>query len=382
MGRRVVDLAHFGDERSDDSYAADTFEEVYSEKFQTITDSVGKLQGLVEVVLKADKTYEEVYHNQLVQPDREARVPEEIDWNNFVQDARVTGPVFLDGKERLRDAVENMHQLIRMAPDFLKSFIQLLRRHEADEANFHLNKVARLIDGIHTSMEGAAEEFGAVDMEIDGMTRDARENEEHLESKASALEGEARALEAAPPARSGKWARTADFALYGCQLEKSRKTMEDCKMRCLGYDSAACSRITYYKTTWRNNCFLHCKSAWVKWYFDADTYTLVRTPADLAADIATKRERGLMVSDLRLRWQAVQRPLREVAQLVRRFRGATSDLRKSIEEVRFAIDDLRVAFSALAGTERQLRLVERRVGDFVAAVVDLGASLAPLRFRQ
>merc|ERR1711972_251765 len=92
-----------------------------------------------------------------------------------------------------------------------------------------------------------------------------------------------------------------------------------------------------------------------------------------------KREAGQVASVLRQRWHSVRTPLRDVASLARRFRAATADLRKSLEDVRFATDDLRAVVltppPAEEEQQRRLRLLERRVGDVIAAVEDLGQAL-------
>uniref|UniRef100_A0A7S4PTA4 Uncharacterized protein n=1 Tax=Alexandrium monilatum TaxID=311494 RepID=A0A7S4PTA4_9DINO len=363
--------------------ATSSFEELYGEKLGNLTAGVRSLQGLSQVVVRAEQTYEEVYHEQLVLHGRGPAGPEEREWDGFVQEARRTGPLFLDGKERLRDAVASMHRLIRRAPELLRSLLHWLGKQDADEATWYLGKVASLVDSVHEGMEGAAEKFAAVDAALDGMTRDARESEEHFESRAARLEGEANALEGSPPTRTGSWTRKAEQALYGCQLERTRTSLEDCKVLCVGHATGSCSHLTYYKTSSRSNCYLHCDPASLGSYREADTYVLERAPEELALDVVRKREAGLVALELRRRWRSVREPLREVARLSRRFRTATADLRKSLEDVRFATNDLKATVQAPLPApeerERRLRLLERRVGEVVAAVNDLSNSLPPVR---
>eukprot|EP00747_Dinoflagellata_sp_TGD_P194981 gnl/TRDRNA2_/TRDRNA2_63049_c0_seq1.p1 gnl/TRDRNA2_/TRDRNA2_63049_c0~~gnl/TRDRNA2_/TRDRNA2_63049_c0_seq1.p1 ORF type:complete len:462 (+),score=95.46 gnl/TRDRNA2_/TRDRNA2_63049_c0_seq1:84-1469(+) len=365
--------------RSGTDGAATVFEQ-YDQKLQSVTSRVAKLQGLSQVVMKADETYADVYQEQLVLHDRDATSPEESDWNSFVSEAKVTGPVFLDGKERLRDAVGGMHRLIRRAPEFLFSVVKMLKAEDVEEAGWYLKKMVTLVDSVHGSMEAAASKFAEVDAAVNGMKVDAKENEEHLESKAFRLEGEAAALEAAEPARSGSWTHRKEAALYYCQLEKMRVPLLDCKQKCIGHGTNSCTQLTYYKSASMNNCYLHCGTASIHGYSQADTYVLERAPDEVAMDIAEKRDGSLAAVKIRSRWRSVQGSLQNVTQLAVRFRSATADLRKGLEEVRFASDDLRMAFSApLVDRQRFLELMERRVSDVAAAISDLGESLAWLR---
>jgi len=173
------------------------------ERLRDVAANLRVLQGLNQVVVKADDTYEEVYHRQLIRQDLDDVEPGAHDWNSFVVEARASGPVFLEGKEFLRDAVANMHRLIRRAPDYLRSLVHRLREDDAEEASWYLAKVVKLVDTIKESMERAGEKFGEVDSTVGGMSRDALENEQHLSQRASKLIGEARALAEGQPARSG-----------------------------------------------------------------------------------------------------------------------------------------------------------------------------------
>jgi len=374
-----------------------TLEEVYAQKLESIAASVSSLQGLSEVVVRADTAYEEVYHNQLVR--RGGRQPDEAVWNSFVDEARVTAPVFLEGKEKLRDAVANLHRLIRRAPEFLRNLLHWVAQQNRDEAAWYLDKVIKLVESVHASMEAAAKRFAEVDIAIEGMTHESLENEEHLAAREVQLQDDVTALEdSASPTSSGSWMRATDQALSGCQLEASRVSLKDCKSKCLQHFSGSCDRFTYYKTAHRSNCYLHCASAVEGNYKEADTYRLERAPRDLAADLVLKRRAGDAASRLKLRWRDVRGPLREVAQLVRRFRAASADLRHCLEEVRFAADDLKAVFmpaASEAGITAEdsssgrttspheltaMKLLERRVADVIASVEDLGHSLAGLRF--
>ncbi|CAK0799250.1 unnamed protein product [Prorocentrum cordatum] len=348
------------------------------ERLRDIASNLRALQGLSQVVVKADDTYEEVYHRQLIRQDLDDVEPGAHDWNSFVVEARASGPDFLEGKECLRDAVANMHRLIRRAPDYLRSLLHHLREDDAEEASWYLAKVVKLVDTIKESMERAAAKFGEVDSSVGGMARDALENEQHLHQRASKLIGEARALAEGRPARSGSWGREANVALYGCQLGKTIASLEDCKLGCVGHDSGSCTQISYYKTAPRNNCYFHCESATRGPYDEADVFSLEKAPDQVAVDIHRREEVGLRAEQLRGRWQQVQGPLGEVTRLVRRFRLATMDLRKSLEDVRFASSDLQAAVAGPSG-DRHLRLLERRVGDLVDSIEDFGDSLAPLR---
>merc|ERR1740122_450509 len=354
------------------------FARLSEERLKNITSNLAMLQGLHKVVVKADDTYEEVYHNQLVRHSLDDVEPDEKDWNSFVLEARTTGPLFLDGKECLRDAVANMHRLSRRAPDYLRSLLRDLKEENAEEASWYLTKVVKLVDSIKESMERAAEKFGEVDSAVGGMSRDARENEQHLEKRASKLIGEAKYLELAPPARSGSWAVEANVALYRCQLGKAQMSLEECKLQCVNHDSGACTQITYYKTSAGNNCYFHCESATRGRYAEADVFALEKAPQQFVVDIARKKEGGLAAEQLQGRWRSVQGPLSEVTNLVRRFRLSTTDLRKSLEEVRFASGDLQSAVDG-PSAERHLRSLERLVGDLVESIEDLGGSLAPMR---
>jgi len=365
----------------DGEQAVPDFDKMYGDKLKNITASVVMLHGLHRVVIKADETYEDVYHNQLVQQNSPTHQPEELDWNAFVQEARSTGPTFLDGKESLRDGVASMHRLIRRSPEYLRSLVTYLRQGEAEEASWYMSKVVKLVDSVLAGMDKAAEKFAQVASTVEAMSRDAKENVEHLDEKQLQLELEARALESTPSVKSGRWARSQDIALTGCYLDKSRTSLEDCKVRCLSHLTGACSHITFYKTASWSTCYLHCDSARHSFYREADTYALERAPQDLVADAAMKREVGSFVGRLVMRWQNVQTPLKDVTQLVRRFRAATADLRKSLEEVRFAVDDLK-ALLASPSKEQQLQSFDRRVREMLTAVEDLGDSLAPLRFQS
>eukprot|EP00929_Paragymnodinium_shiwhaense_P095436 TRINITY_DN56574_c0_g1_i1.p1 TRINITY_DN56574_c0_g1~~TRINITY_DN56574_c0_g1_i1.p1 ORF type:complete len:523 (+),score=137.62 TRINITY_DN56574_c0_g1_i1:105-1673(+) len=357
--------------------AALAFDELHGRKLQNIAASVSSLSSLAEVVAKAETTYEEVYHNRLVQHSFEAREPDEISWNSFVLEARGTGPVFLDGKEQLRDAAANLHRLIRRAPEFLKSLVHYLRLKDADEAAWYLDKVIKLVSAVHQSIEGAALKFASVDASVSGMTRDARENEEHLGNKAVRLEDEAKAIEGGPMLYRGSWSRLEDQAMSGCYLDKFDTSLEDCKGKCVEHSSGACTHVTYYKTTMFSKCYLHCASATAGKYRDADSYVLEKAPEELAVDIQKKRQAGQLAVELHNRWRTVQTPLQDVSRLVRRFRSATADLRKSLEEVRYAAGDLKAAFvGQTAQNHQQQRLLERRIGDVVLAIEDLGHSLS------
>jgi len=323
----------------------------------------------------------------LVQHAKDSRDASESDWNGFVQEARLTGPVFLGGKEKLREAVANMQRLIRRAPEYLRSMVQWLSKRDAEEATWYLSKVVKLVDSVHSSMEEAAQKFAEAEATIGGMTRDAKENAEHFETKASTLEGEVKALEGTPLANTGRWAKSVNQALYGCQLEKNRASLADCKKQCVEHATGACTQITYYKTATRNNCYMHCESATPSNYKEADTHFLERAPSDLAQDVTLKAQAAVAAVGLTARWRSVQTPLQEVTRLVRRFRGATADLRGSLEDARFATDDLLAAFKPKdqgaeeSAADKQLRQLERRVEEVVAAIEDLGDSLAVLRFQ-
>jgi hypothetical protein len=276
-------------------------EETYARKLHSIATSVSSLQGLSEVVVRADAAYEEVYHNQLVQ--RGGREPDEVVWNSFVNEARGTAPVFLEGKEKLRDAVANLHRLIRRAPEFLRNLLHWVARQDGDEAAWYLEKVIKLVESVHTSMEAAAKRFAEVDSAIEGMTHESRENEEHLEAREVQLQDEVTALEdAVSPTSRGWWTRDTDRALSDCRLEASRLPLEDCKSACLQHPSGSCDRFTYYKTARRKSCYLHCASAVEGNYKEADTYRLERAPQDLALELVHKRRDGDAASRLRLRW--------------------------------------------------------------------------------
>jgi len=358
--------------------SGEAFEILYGRKLDGIAASVASLQGLSEVVVRADETYDEVYHNQLVQSSRSPESSDEQEWNSFVREARQTGPSFLAGKERLRDAVVNLRRLIRRTPDFMKNMMSGLSRKDAEEASWFLRKVVTLAESVHNSMEEAAGKFAEVDVEMDAMARDARENEEHLEGKAMRLTDEAEALEG--PVHTGTWTRQADTALWDCYLEKSAASLEECKGACLTHASGSCDRLTYYKTASRHSCYLHCSSSSSGAYSEADTFVLARAPEELAVDVRQKRRAGEAAEKLQLRWRSVRAPLKEVSRLVRRFRSATAELRTGLEEVRFAADDLRAAFesSELSGGELDLRQLERRVGDVLSAVEDVGLTMAPM----
>jgi len=348
---------------------------------------VTSLENLAQIVVKADETYEDVYHTQLVQHVRETRDANEVDWTGFVKEARLTGPVFLAGKEKLREAVAHMQRLIRRAPEYLRSMVQWLSKHNAEEASWYLGKVVKLADSVHRSMEEAGEKFANAETTISGMTRDAKENADRFEYKASSLQGEVKALEGTVVTSAGKWTRSVEQALFGCQLEKSRASLAECKLKCVEHATGSCNGFTYYKTASRNNCYLHCETATTSSYREADTYMLERGPLELAQDVTQKTQSAVVAVELTSRWRGVQTPLREVTRLVRRFRAATADLRGSLEDARFATDDLLAAFNAspaqasAAGTDKQIRMLERRVEDVVAAIEDLGDSLAVLRFQ-
>lgn len=360
--------------------AEEAFERLYGRKLDSIKASVTSLQGLSEVVSRADDTYDEVYHNQLVQSSRRPGSPDEEEWNTFVREARSTAPAFLEGKEKLRESVANLHRLIRRSPDFMRHMIGGISKNDLEEATWFLRKVTTLAESVHSSMEAAAEKFGAVDMELEGMTRDARENEEHLEVKAVRLSEEAMALEGSRPVRVGAWARHAESALWGCILEKKVESLDGCKEACLAHASDACDRIAYYKTATRNRCYLHCSTATEGKYREADVYLLERGPEELATDALQKRRAGAVAGQLQLRWRSVRSPLRDVTRLVRRFRTATAELRTGLHEVRFAANDLNAAFEAseLTSGRLDLRQLERRVGDVLAAVEDVGHTLTPM----
>jgi len=332
------------------------------------------------VVSRADDTYEEVYHNQLVQSSRRPGSPDEEEWNAFVLEARRTAPAFLEGKEKLRESVANLHRLIRRSPDFMRHMIGGISKHDIEEATWFLRKVTSLAESVHSSMEAAAEKFGGVDMELEGMARDARENEEHLEVKAVRLSEEAMAIEGSRPIRVGVWARHVESALWGCILEKNADSLDGCKEACLDHASGACDRIAYYKTARWNRCYLHCSTATKGNYQEGDVYLLERAPEQLATDVVQKRRAGAVAGQLQLRWRSVRSPLRDITQLVRRFRTATAELRAGLQEVRFAAKDLSAAFEAseLASGDLDLRLLERRVGDVLAAVEDVGHTLTPM----
>lgn len=353
-----------------------SFEELYAQKLDGIAASVASLQGLSEVVSKADDTYEEVYHNQLVQSARTPKDPDEGDWNSFVREARHTGPVFLEGKEKLRDAVANLHRLIRRAPEFMKNMFKGLVQRDFEQVNWYLRKLVTLAESVHDSMEASAAKFAEVDVAMDSMTRDARENEEHLEGKVSMLVDEVASIESSRPMRTGAWDHLPDISLSGCVLQKAEMSLDSCKEACLNHSSGACDRLTYFKIAKfiGNQCYLHCKSASQGQYLEADTFLLRRAPEELALDLSTKRRTAVVVAQLQVRWRGVRGPLRDVSQLVRRFRSATAELRKGLEEVRFAADDLRTAVEG----EWQLTILERRVMDVLAAVEDLGNTLKPL----
>lgn len=357
---------------------------LYEEKLKHIASAVAPLESLGKIVVKADQTYEDVYHNQLVMHSKESRDPQEEDWNGFVKEARVTGPVFLAGKERLREAVAHMQRLIRRAPDHLKSMVHWLSLQNSEEAEYYLNKVVKLVDGVHTSMEQAADRFASAETTIGGMTGDAKENAEHFQAKASKLEVEAKALESGGLQTIGKWSRHASKALYGCQLEYLRTSLADCKMQCVNHATGSCSAITFYMTSSRSNCYLHCESASQKYYLEADVYSLDSAPEALGLEASQKTYDAAVATNFQARWENVQAPLREVTRLVRKFRAATSDLRGSLEEARFVTNDLRAAFSGDQShdSEKQVRMTQRLVEDVIAAIEDLGDSLAVLRFEE
>jgi hypothetical protein len=365
------------------------FDELYETKLKSIAISVASLENLGQIVVKADQTYEEVYHNQLVQHSKHPhdKDPHEADWNGFVKEARTTGPVFLAGKENLREAVAHMQRLIRRAPEYLRSMVHWLAKFNSEEASWYLNKVVKLVDAVHKSIEQAAHHFASAETSISEMGKDARENAGHFEGQASKLEGELKALESGSLASDGQWKRHLNKALWGCRLDTSRSSLADCKKQCIDHASGSCRCITYYNTASRTNCYLHCESATTGNYGEADTYMLERAPAQLVLDASAKTREAAVANELKSRWHEVQTPLQEVTRLVRRFRAATVNLHKSLEDARFTTDDLQSAFKSLVpsstpGAERQLRVVERRVEDVVAAIEDLGDSLAVLRFPE
>ncbi|CAE8724601.1 unnamed protein product [Polarella glacialis] len=361
------------------SSSSAAFENLYGRKLDSIVNSVAALQGLSEVVAKADETYEEVYHTQLVQSSKASSEPDEADWNSFVLEARLTGPLFMEGKEKLRDAVANLHRLIRRAPEFMKNMVKGLSKQDSEGASWYLRKVVTLAESVHSSMEAAAAKFAEVDNAMSGMTRDARENEEHLEGKSLQFTDEASALEGSAPTIMGVWSRTADEALWGCILEKRGDSLDGCKAACLDHASGSCDRLTYYKTARSSKCYLHCSTATRGSYREADTFVLERAPEELVVDVSQKRRAGQLAEQLQLRWRGVRAPLQEVSRLVRRFRSATAELRKGLEEVRFAAGDLKVAFEASEKSGRlDMRLLERRLEDVLSAVEDLGHTLTPM----
>jgi hypothetical protein len=266
--------------------------------------------------------------------------------------------------------------------------VQWLHKHNAEEASWYLSKVVKLVDSVHQSMEEAANQFANADASMGGMMRDAKENADRFEQQASHLEGEVKALEEAPIAESGRWSRELNKAFYGCQLDALRLSLADCKTKCLNHESGACNRVSYYKMASRNNCYLHCETGSPSSYSDADAYTLELGPSQFVAELQRKAQAVDVAVGLKSRWQSIRTPLKEVTQLVRRFRAATADLRHSLEDARYATDDLMAAFKPMQAKqtemhdEKQMRALERQVEDVVAAIEDLGDSLAVLRFQR
>jgi len=396
LGRRytvVIEPASLWDSEKTEALGRhptfDRFESLCGSKLQSIAASVAKLQGLSEVVVRADDTYEEVYHGHLIRQDRHSARPEEREWNSFVEEARSTGPIFLEGKEAFRDAVANLHRLIRRAPDHLRNMIHYWRRHDADEAAWYLSKVIRLVESIQANMETASTKFANVEASVDGMTQDAQENVGHFQQQILQLESEAKELEEPGRLLMGKWNKHVDSAMTDCKLGGTTVGLDDCFQRCLQHSSKSCTSITYYKTAYfGHTCFIHCSSAKLGPYLEADTYVLERDPIQLSLEAARKREDGSLALQLQARWSAVRKPLAEVTHLARRFRGATMDLRKSLEEARFATNDLRQTWKGtrVRGPDEEAldeaRLLERHIAEVVGAIEDLGGSLASLRFES
>jgi len=368
--------------------ALPNLDKIYEQKLKNIAAGVSSLDTLGKIVAQVEDTYEDVYHHHLVKSATLAEEVHEIDWNKFVEEARSTGPVFLAGKEHLSEAVANLQRLIRRAPQYLRGMVTWLSKYNAEEAKWYMAKVVNLVDAVHTSINKAAERFATAETVVGGMSRDAKENADHFGNKVSTLEGEVKAIEAGSHASTGRWARSTNLALYGCQLGTDRASLDECRSKCLAHGSGSCNQITYYPTASRRNCYLHCESATMSSYKEADTYVLERAPAEVVQDVTLKTQAAVTAAELQARWHSVQSPLREVSNVVHRFRGATADLRGSLEEARFATDDLQASFkssaSALhpdAAVSGQLRLLERRVEEVISAIEDLGQSLSAIRFQ-
>jgi len=115
-----------------------------------------------EPTQKLEHIYNDVYYGQLVIHRRDGTSPGEVEWNEFVKEARQTGPEFKSGKEKFRQAVEFLARFTKRAPQRLEQVVELWRKGDVNEALHFLGLVLTMANSTSHELEQASDIFSNV----------------------------------------------------------------------------------------------------------------------------------------------------------------------------------------------------------------------------
>jgi len=115
-----------------------------------------------EPTQKLEHIYNDVYYGQLVIHHRDGTSPGEVEWSEFVKEARQTGPEFKSGKEKFRQAVELLARFTKRAPQRLEQVVELWRKGDVNEALHFLGLVLTMANSTSHELEQASDIFSNV----------------------------------------------------------------------------------------------------------------------------------------------------------------------------------------------------------------------------
>jgi len=206
-----------------------------------------------EPTQKLEHIYNDVYYGQLVIHHRDGTSPGEVEWSEFVKEARHTGPEFKSGKEKFRQAVELVARFTKRAPQRLEQVVELWRKGDVNEALHFLGLVLTMANSTSHELEQASDIFSNVQTKLGEMMREAKGNQKTMEIKSD----QHSLIEALP-----KWKTHKDSALCMNRLEYKSATLDVCKSSCWEHGQQACTHIVNYYTS-TSNCYL-CYGAFKK----------------------------------------------------------------------------------------------------------------------
>jgi len=317
-----------------------------------------------EPTQKLEHIYNDVYYGQLVIHHRDGTSPGEVEWSEFVKEARQTGPEFKSGKEKFRQAVEFLARFTKRAPQRLEQVVELWRKGDVNEALHFLGLVLTMANSTSHELEQASDIFSNVQTKLGEMMREAKGNQETMEIKS-----DQHSLIGALP----MWETHKDGALCVNRLDYKSATLDVCKSSCWEHGQEACTHIVNYYTS-TSNCYL-CYGSFqkdlLKVHNSADTYVLLNNLEQANQLVQQGHVDMKLAKALQAQWSAIQIPLQQALQVVSKFLPAAKNLVSALEEVRFLMNDMSHEALGLAAQKANVVAFEHRMSDVFTAIRNL-----------